>query len=46
MSKNEFIETAKEFGYTDTEIQNFIDLCKETGLKYEDLAIEKHHRLP
>lgn len=46
MTEKEFIETARGFGYSEKEIEEFIKLCKSIDINYQDLAIEKHHKLP
>ena len=42
MTKNEFVAIAKDFGYCDEAIENFIALQEETGLEFEEIAIEEH----
>lgn len=39
MTEKEFIEQAKEFGYSDERIQELLDLQKERGLAFEKIAL-------
>ncbi len=39
MTEKQFIKQAEECGYSDEEIQELVDLHKETGMKYEEIAL-------
>ena len=41
MSEKDFREKAAEYGYTEEEILDFIELHKESGIKYEDFILEQ-----
>lgn len=41
MSEKEFRKVAAEYGYTDEEINNFIELHKESGIGYQDFILEE-----
>ena len=41
MSENEFRKVATEYGYTDEEINDFIELHKESGIDYKDFVLEE-----
>lgn len=39
MTELEFIKQAEEFGYTDEEIQDFLDFHKESGILFDDMLL-------
>lgn len=41
MNEDDFRKLATEYGYTDEEINDFIELHKESGIKYDDFILEK-----
>ena len=42
MTKKEFVEIARDFGYAEETIDYFIELHEEYGLAYDEIAIEQH----
>lgn len=42
MSKKEFIEKAKGFGYSDAEIDDFIQMHNEYSMPFEDIVLIEH----
>lgn len=41
MNEKEFREMAIEYGYSDEEINDFIDLHNESGIEFKDFILEK-----
>ena len=41
MDEKEFIKIASEYGYDKDEIQDFIELHKETGIPYDLIVLEE-----
>lgn len=42
MTKEEFIKIAKDFGYSEDVIEDLVELQRETGLQFDEIAIEEH----
>ena len=42
MTKNEFVKIARDFGYSDDVIADLVELQAETGLEFDEIAIEEH----
>lgn len=42
MTKEEFIKLASDFGYTQEEIKDLIDLQKETQVPFEEIKLIEH----
>lgn len=42
MTKKEFVEIARDFGYSEETIDYFIELNEDYGLSFEEIAIEQH----
>ena len=41
MNEKEFRKLATKYGYTDEEINDFIELHNESDIKYDDFILEK-----
>lgn len=41
MNEKDFKKNALEYGYSDEEINDFIELHNESGIEYDDFILEK-----
>lgn len=42
MTKDEFIKIARDFGYGEEVIEALVEFKEETGLSFDEIAIEEH----
>lgn len=42
MTKSEFINIARDFGYSEEVIEALVAFQEETGIEFDEIAIEEH----